>query len=108
MNATENTPITEQRTTPFGFVYWIAFLPSHPDNYSLGGTREQALEYLLRAIQSRPDIYGAFATHDFPSTVTPTTPPEPTDDDSLTDDLPDLPELFARVDRIFSRVDIYG
>lgn len=48
---------TEKRES-IGGVYWMAWVDSHPDNYSLGDTKEKAIAYLKRAIFSRPDIYG--------------------------------------------------
>ena len=53
--------VTEERADPHGKKYWMAWLSSNPDNYSLGDTKEQAIAYLRKAIKSRPDIYGDIA-----------------------------------------------
>lgn len=53
-----NNIITEQRSYPSGHVYWVAYLSTHPGNYSVGNSEDQAEAYLREAVALRPDIFG--------------------------------------------------
>lgn len=50
--------VTEERTNLYGGKYWVAWLSTHPDNYSLGDTKEQAIAYLKEAVKLYAHIYG--------------------------------------------------